>query len=79
VARIKLLVSVAGEDGWYPGQEVDVDEETAAKWCDGERAERVDEKPTDKREQPRKPVPPTKRAGRPVGEKAVQTPGGEKR
>ncbi len=40
---MKLLVSVAGEDGWYPGQEVEVDDETADKWCDGERAVLVEE------------------------------------
>ncbi len=74
---MKLLVSVAGEDGWYPGQEVEVDDETAAKWCDGERAVRVDEKPADKREE-RKSAPPAKRP-HPDHEKAVQAPGGEKR
>ncbi len=83
MARMRLLVSVAGEDGWYPGQEVEVDEETAAKWCDGERAVLVeDQKPTEKaadRPEPRKAASATKRGTQPAGEKAVQAPGGEQR
>lgn len=42
--RIRLLVSVAGDRGQVRGDAgtvLDVDNATARKWCDGERAERV--------------------------------------
>jgi hypothetical protein len=42
--RIRLLVSVAGERGSVRGDAgtvLEVDNATARKWCDGERAERV--------------------------------------
>lgn len=42
--QIRLLVSVAGERGQVSGgigEVLTVDPETARKWCDGERAERV--------------------------------------
>lgn len=44
MARIRLLVSVAGERGLVRGEagtEIEVDSRTARAWCDGERAERV--------------------------------------
>lgn len=66
MARMQLLVAVAGEDDWYPGQVVDVDEATAAVWCDGVRARRV-EAPA--------PMPPA--SPRRTGKKAVANPGGE--
>lgn len=80
MARMKLLVPVAGEDGWYPGQEVEVDEETAAKWCDGERAERVKDRSTaGPVDEPVRQPPPEKPAGVPAGEQETAAPGGERR
>lgn len=39
-----MLDSVAGADiDWQPGQIIEMSEADAAKWADGERAERVDE------------------------------------
>lgn len=43
MARIRILQAVAGVDfSWAPGDEVDVDDEQAAAWADGERAELVE-------------------------------------
>jgi len=42
VPRIRVLTSVAGARfSWEPGEEVDVDDATAAVWADGVRAELV--------------------------------------
>lgn len=40
---MRLLVAVAGDEGWSPDQVVEVDDEVADAWCDGVRAERVDD------------------------------------
>jgi len=84
MARMRLLVAVAGDESWMPGQVVEVDEATAVAWCDGERAVRVDEpkRPNqesvaEKADRPAKPAP--RRGQEPVGEKAVQPPTGERR
>lgn len=43
MARIRILQAVAGVDfSWAPGEEVDLDDELAAAWADGERAEPVE-------------------------------------
>lgn len=60
MTKIRILVPVAGTDfSWAPGDVVDVDEETARAWCDGERAERAADK---------------KRRRRPTVESAVVSP-----
>ncbi|MFJ8555307.1 hypothetical protein [Streptomyces sp. NPDC093676] len=42
--RIRILQAVGGLDfSWAPGEEVDVDADTAKAWADGERAELVDD------------------------------------
>ncbi|MFE1903813.1 hypothetical protein ACFW96_09095 [Streptomyces gardneri] len=46
MARLRILQSVGGLDfSWAPGDEVEVDEESASVWADGVRAERIDEGP----------------------------------
>jgi hypothetical protein len=46
MARIRILQAVGGLDfSWTPGEVVDLDDEEAAKWADGERAELVDPAP----------------------------------
>lgn len=72
---MRILVPVAGHDGWFPGQEVDVDEETAAKWCDGERAVRVEDRSRPAESSPRGPD----RSAGPAGEQATAAPAGERR
>lgn len=43
MARIRILQAVGGVDfSWAPGDEVEVDDEQAAMWADGERAELVE-------------------------------------
>lgn len=44
MARIRILQAVAGLDfSWAPGDEVDLDDESAAMWADGVRAEAVED------------------------------------
>ncbi|WP_327655702.1 hypothetical protein [Streptomyces sp. NBC_00483] len=44
MVRIRVLQSVSGLDfSWAPGDVVEVDDEAAAAWADGERAELVDD------------------------------------
>lgn len=44
MTKVRVLVSVAGTGfTWHPGEIVEMPEEQAAKWCDGERAERVEQ------------------------------------
>ncbi|MFJ9895244.1 hypothetical protein ACIQPR_18205 [Streptomyces sp. NPDC091280] len=55
---IRVLQGISGIDfSWHPGQLVDLDEDEAAKWTDGHRAELVDELPP--------PPPATQPAGDP--------------
>ncbi|MFJ8140650.1 hypothetical protein [Streptomyces sp. NPDC096013] len=73
MATIRVLQGISGTDfSWHPGQLVDLDDEEAAKWADGHRAELVDELP---------PPPPVTRAdsgqaeeGDPEGEGDVFDP-----
>jgi hypothetical protein len=62
MARIRILVSVAGDDigSPSPGEIIEVPEEVAAKWADGERAVRIDEP----REPERAVAPPPERRRR---------------
>lgn len=47
MARIRVLQSVAGLDfSWAPGDVVELDDESAAMWADGVRAEAVEEMET---------------------------------
>ncbi|MEU3426597.1 hypothetical protein [Streptomyces gardneri] len=44
MARIRILQAVGGVDfSWAPGDEVDLDDEVAAAWADGVRAEAVED------------------------------------
>ncbi|NUP19872.1 MAG: hypothetical protein HOZ81_28090 [Streptomyces sp.] len=44
MARVRILQAVSGLDfSWAPGELVDLDDEQAATWADGVRAELVDE------------------------------------
>lgn len=46
MARIRILQGVAGADfSWVPGEVVDLDDEAAAAWADGHRAEYADDPP----------------------------------
>ena len=43
MARIRILQAVGGTDfSWAPGDEVEVDDEQATAWADGERAELIE-------------------------------------
>ena len=43
MARIRILQAVGGVDfSWAPGDEVEVDDDVAAAWADGERAELIE-------------------------------------
>lgn len=43
MARIRILQAVAGLDfSWAPGDEIELGDEEAAAWADGERAELVE-------------------------------------
>ena len=47
MARIRVLQPVGGVDfSWAPGDVVDLDDEAAAAWADGVRAEAVEESET---------------------------------
>ena len=66
MAKIRLLTSAVGDDfTWSPGEEVEVDEATARKWADGERAVRVDQSRGERA------------VAEPVGEAPVVEPSGE--
>lgn len=42
--HIRILQAIGGVDfSWSPGQVVEVDDETAEAWADGERAELADD------------------------------------
>lgn len=44
--KVRILVPVGGNDfSWTPEQVIEMDEEQAAAWADGQRGERVDEEP----------------------------------
>jgi len=46
MGTIRVLTGVSGVDfSWYPGELVDLDDEEAAKWADGVRAELVEQTP----------------------------------
>jgi hypothetical protein len=55
---VELLVGVAGRGfSWHPGQTVDMSEDDAARWCDGERARRI-QRPGGPAETTQHPGPP---------------------
>lgn len=63
MARIRMLVSVAGADFvWEPGQVVDLPGAEAAKWADGQRAVMVRSEPVE-----------TPEASQPVPEATTKT------
>lgn len=62
MATLRILTGISGLDfSWHPGQLVDLDDEEAAKWADGVRAELVDQAPPP----PPDPQAPTAPAGGP--------------
>lgn len=62
MAKIRILQAVAGLDfSWTPGEEVELPDDEAAKWADGERAELVT---TSSREQPERAAKRSRGGGR---------------